>query len=137
MTRVRSKDTDLEVAVRSRLHRRGLRFKKHVATLPGKPDVVFPVAKVAVFVNGDFWHGRHFARWRDRMRTFWQEKIEKNRARDARNFRSLRRAGWLVIRIWQREIHDDVESCVDGIVAAVQSRRQDGKPTGSSLSQAE
>jgi DNA mismatch endonuclease, patch repair protein len=63
MGRVRNRDTDLERVVRSALHRRGLRFRKHVSGLPGRPDVVFPAAKVAVFIDGDFWHGYRFPLW--------------------------------------------------------------------------
>ena len=60
MSRVKGKDTSIERLVRSELHKRGFRFRKHVKTLPGKPDIVFPKAKVAVFVDGDFWHGYDF-----------------------------------------------------------------------------
>src|SRR5712691_9137944 len=101
MSRVRNRDTRLEVLVRSELHRRGFRFRKHVKDLPGRPDIVFVREQVAVFVDGDFWHGYGFPRWEHTVSDFWRTKIAINRARDARNFARLRRAGWRVVRLWQ------------------------------------
>ena len=122
MSRVKGKDTGIEVAVRSALHRRGLRFRKHVKPLPGKPDVVFPRAMVAVFLDGDFWHGYRFPVWREGLSPFWQRKIGETRRRDHRKFRKMRRRGWRVIRIWQHELEADFESCVRRIQSAVVER---------------
>jgi len=122
MSRVKGKDTGIEVAVRSALHRRGLRFRKHVKSLPGKPDVVFPAALVAVFIDGDFWHGYRFPVWRGKLSPFWQRKIGETRRRDQRNFRRLRRMGWRVLRIWQHELEADFESCIRRIQSAVVER---------------
>src|SRR5437763_3579619 len=93
MSLLKNKDTDLEILVRSELHKRGLRFRKHIKDLPGKPDIVFTKAKVVVFIDGDFWHGYRFPLWRDKSSPFWQAKIAKNRERDRRNFAELRRMG--------------------------------------------
>jgi DNA mismatch endonuclease, patch repair protein len=120
MSRVKGKDTGLEKLVRTGLHRRGLRFRKHVRELPGKPDVVFPKAKVAVFIDGDFWHGYRFPLWKSQLPDFWKTKIERTRERDQRNFRKLRRMGWRVIRIWQHEIQGDLGACLDEISKAVE-----------------
>lgn len=111
MASVKGKDTGLEVMVRSELKRRGLRFRKHVKSLPGCPDVVFTKQKLAVFIDGDFWHGYRFPAWRNTLPKFWREKIGKNRDRDRRNFAKLRRMGWRVLRIWQHEIERDLRSC--------------------------
>lgn len=119
MSSVRNKDTDLERLVRSGLHRRGLRFKKHVKGLPGTPDIVFTSQAVAVFIDGDFWHGYRFPAWKHKLSDFWKAKISKNRDRDRKNFRKLKRMGWRVIRIWQHEIKADVDACIDRIVSAV------------------
>lgn len=105
--------------VRSGLHCRGLRFRKHVRTLPGNPDVVFSRARVAVFVDGDFWHGYRFPRWQDKLTVFWRNKIGHNRRRDRANFRRLRRQGWTVIRLWGHEVLRDVAQCVTRVEAAV------------------
>ena len=67
MSRVKGKDTSLERVVRSALQKRGLRFRKHIARLPGKPDIIFPKEKIAVFVDGDFWHGYRFPQWKDKL----------------------------------------------------------------------
>lgn len=119
MSRVKGKDTGLEKLVRSEIHRRGLRFKKHAKELPGKPDIVFPGARVAVFVDGDFWHGYRFPLWKGAVPDFWKNKIGKNRERDRRNFRRLRNMGWRVIRLWQHEIERDLDGCVERVQAAL------------------
>jgi DNA mismatch endonuclease (patch repair protein) len=112
MSRVRARDTNLEIAMRSELSRRGLRFRKNVTTLPGKPDVVFPLVKVVVFLDGDFWHGYRFPLWKNTLSRFWLRKISKTRQRDQRNFRKLRKSGWKVVRIWQHEIEKNFENCI-------------------------
>ncbi|MBI5521837.1 MAG: very short patch repair endonuclease [Desulfarculus sp.] len=117
MSRVRTKDTDLEMKIRSGLYLLGLRFLKHAKDLPGRPDIVFPKAKLAVFIDGDFWHGFRFPLWEHNLSPFWQEKIKKNRQRDQRNFNKLRRAGWKVIRLWQHQIERDREKCLAKILA--------------------
>ncbi|MGK7345039.1 MAG: very short patch repair endonuclease [Candidatus Nitrospinota bacterium M3_3B_026] len=122
MSRIKGKDTGLEVRVRSALHRRGLRFRKHVKELPGKPDIVFSKARVAVFVDGDFWHGYRFPMWKNSLSHFWRKKIQTNRERDQRNFRLLRSRDWRVIRLWQHQVESDLESCIDAIAAAVSNR---------------
>lgn len=119
MGRVRHWDTDLERAVRSALHRRGFRFRKNVRGLPGSPDIVFTKAKVAVFVDGDFWHGWKFEEKKHKYKPYWQEKIAANIARDERNFANLREAGWTVIRVWQHEIKKDLSDVVNKIAKTV------------------
>ena len=74
MARVPSRDTGIEIAVRRAVHARGLRFRKHAKGLPGTPDLVFPGPKVAVFVDGDFWHGWRFPAWRHTLTPYWAEK---------------------------------------------------------------
>lgn len=119
MSRIKGKDTGPEMKVRSALHKKGLRFRKHVKDLPGKPDIVFRKAKVAVFIDGDFWHGYRFPAWEDKVSDFWRKKITGNRKRDARNHRKLRSKGWKVIRIWQHEVERDFETCLDRIVESL------------------
>jgi DNA mismatch endonuclease (patch repair protein) len=111
--RNRSHHTKAEVVLRKELWRRGLRYRLHATDLPGKPDIVFRGARVAVFCDGDFWHGR---RWRERQpklarganAPYWTAKIAANIARDRRNTRLLRTAGWIVVRLWETDVLRDV-----------------------------
>jgi len=87
--------------------------------LPGTPDIVFTRRRVAVFVDGDFWHGYRFSQWRDTVSPFWQQKIEKNRQRDRKNFAKLRRSGWRVGRLWKHQVKEEIEECLIKIEAAL------------------
>lgn len=115
MSRVRQKDTPIEVLLRSSLHRKGIRFRKNDRGLPGSPDIVIASARLAIFVDGDFWHGYRFPKWEHKLSPFWREKIHANRRRDCRNFAKLRRLGWTVMRFWGHEVLADVDSCATKI----------------------
>jgi DNA mismatch endonuclease (patch repair protein) len=112
MARIRGKDTGPERAVAEALVARGWEFETHARDLPGRPDILFRTAMVAVFVDGDFWHGWRFPIWRDKLSEAWEAKIEANRRRDARNFRKLRRSGWTVIRLWEHQVKRDLHDCI-------------------------
>lgn len=107
MSRQRSRDTGIEVALRRELHRLGLRYRVHKRPLRAvrrEADVVFGPAKVAVFVDGCFWHGcPEHGTWPKRNSEFWRAKIETNRLRDANTDQVLAEAGWLAVRIWEHE----------------------------------
>jgi DNA mismatch endonuclease (patch repair protein) len=122
MSRVRSYDTAPERALRTALHAKGLRFRKHVADVAGRPDVVFVSARVAVFVDGDFWHGYRFPAWQAKLLPYWRNKIARNRQRDRRNFAKLRRHGWRVIRIWEHSIQADLRACVSRVASVVKKQ---------------
>jgi len=126
MSRVKGRDTGLERLVRSELHKRGLRFRKHIGNLPGKPDIVFSRKKVAVFLDGDFWHGYRFPKWRKKIPKFWQTKIGETRLRDRRNFAKLRRMGWRVLRIWEHSIELDIDKVTTRILRIVQAKGKGG-----------
>ncbi len=130
MSRVRSTDTTPELLVRKLAHTRGLRFRKHCAWLPGRPDLVFVRSRVVVFVDGDYWHGWRFPAWKNKLAPYWKQKIDNNRRRDQRNFQRLRRDGWLLIRLWEHEVERDAEGCIDRIEAAVHRRAENGKSAG-------
>jgi DNA mismatch endonuclease, patch repair protein len=113
MSRVRGKNTKPEVTLRRALHACGLRFRIH-AELPGRPDIVFVSAKLAVFVDGEFWHGRNVGQLPQQLhvrRKFWLDKIHANIKRDRRNNVDLKTAGFRVIRLWGRDILKDPELC--------------------------
>ena len=119
MSRVRGKDTKPEVLVRSALHGRSLRFRKHVKELPGRPDIVFARAKICVFIDGDFWHGYDFETWEDKLTPFWQKKIGDTIERDRRNFSALREMGWRVVRVWTHDVWKRFDVVIEDIYAAV------------------
>jgi len=111
MSLVRGKDTRPELAVRTLVHGMGYRYRLHIASLPGKPDLVFAGRKKVIFVHGCFWH-RHpsrsckLARMPKSRPEFWVPKLEGNRLRDERNKRELKRQGWKVLSIWECQIAD-------------------------------
>ncbi len=105
MSKIRSKNTRPELLVFRELRKRKIYFYKHYAKIPGKPDIALPRKKIAVFIDGDFWHGYKFKIQRQRLpRKYWVKKIENNIIRDRKVSRELRRMGWQVLRIWEHEI---------------------------------
>ena len=103
MSRIRNKDTAPEMLLRRGLHKCGLRFRLHRKELPGCPDLVFPMFRAVIFVNGCFWHGHDCPKFKlPATRTeFWAAKIAGNQARDARNLEELAVAGWRALVIWE------------------------------------
>lgn len=122
MARVRSRNTAPETLLRKALWARGLRYRLHPG-LPGTPDVSFPGAKVAVFVDGCFWHGcpEHYTA-PVRNAEFWAGKLRRNLDRDARVDTELAERGWVSVRIWEHEVSRDLQAAVAKIAAAVSSR---------------
>jgi DNA mismatch endonuclease (patch repair protein) len=121
MKSVKLKDGSLEKIVQRELRAKGVRFRCHVHSLPGCPDIVFPKVRVAVFVDGDFWHGWRLSSWEHKLSKFWRDKLRANRRRDQRNFRRLRSRGWTVIRIWQHQLQRDKRACLNRILRWVKS----------------
>ena len=118
MSRIRGKDTKPELAIAEMLRAIGLDFESHARDLPGRPDFVLREPRIAIFCDGDFWHGWRFPVWRLKLSEKWETKIEGNRRRDARNFRSLRAKGWVVVRLWEHQIERDLDACLVRIQAA-------------------
>lgn len=107
MSRVKSKDTTPEWAVRRLVFGMGYRYRLHDPKLPGKPDLVLAGRRKVIFVHGCFWHGHAGCRYARLPKTrveFWADKVTRNRARDRRNRRELRAAGWDVLTVWQCEL---------------------------------
>jgi DNA mismatch endonuclease (patch repair protein) len=120
--RNRKRDTKPELLLRVALWRMGLRYRLDAADLPGRPDIVFLRPRLAVFVDGDFWHGRNWEERKQRLAngrnaSYWIAKIGYNRERDARNTRLLLDDGWRVLRLWETDIRRDVSACVRQIIA--------------------
>lgn len=120
MARVRQKGTRAEIDLRKVLHARGLRYRLQVPLLtqPRRlADIVFPRARVAVFVDGCFWHGcPEHASWPKSNADFWREKIETNRARDDDTNRRLIALGWKVVRIWSHEAPEEAAARLEALV---------------------
>lgn len=124
MSRVRSKNTSPEILVRSSFHKAGLRFRIHRKDLPGNPDIVFPSRRIALFVNGCFWHGHEGckrARIPASRREYWEGKLRRNVARDAANYALLESAGWRVVVLWECELTGGrIEEAIAEIKTAAQ-----------------
>jgi len=110
MSGIRGKNTKPEIAVRRHLHARGFRFRLHRRDLPGKPDIVLPKYRTAVFVHGCYWHrheGCKYATTPSSNPEFWQRKFRENVERDQRNRAQLADAGWNVLVIWECQIDEE------------------------------
>ena len=126
---VKNKDSDIEVMLRKELWSRGLRYRKNVSTIVGKPDIVFISKKVAVFCDSEFWHGYNWEERKKDFKTnqdFWISKIERNKQRDEEVNELLRAEGWTVLRFWGKDIKKHCAECADAIEKALKEDR-DGK----------
>ena len=125
MTAVKSKGTKIEVLLQKELWHRGLRYRKNVKNIYGKPDIAFIGKKIAVFCDSEFFHGFD---WKIRSkeiksnRELWIPKIEKNIQRDKDVTDKLKKDGWIVLRFWGNEIKNDVSGCADKIESVIRSK---------------
>ncbi|MBI4973533.1 very short patch repair endonuclease [Candidatus Roizmanbacteria bacterium] len=109
MAAIKSKNTKPEKLIFNLLKKSGYKFVKHKKNLTGKPDVVFVKQKLAVFIDGEFWHGRYFKSWKNELSDFWFKKINANIKRDKKNTLLLKHNGWKVIRIWDKNLKEKPE----------------------------
>jgi DNA mismatch endonuclease (patch repair protein) len=118
MSRIRAKDTQPELLLRQALWRHGLRgYRLNVKDLPGRPDVVWRKHRVAVFVDGAFWHGHPSAFQVGKSGDYWDKKIQRNMERDREAGAALKSQGWSVLRFWDFNVKADVDACVAAIEA--------------------
>jgi DNA mismatch endonuclease (patch repair protein) len=122
MSRIRGAGTKPELAVEALLRESNLEFDSHAKDLPGRPDFVLRERRVAIFCDGDFWHGWRFPQWRLKLSEKWEAKIDANRRRDARNHRALRALGWIVVRLWEHQIERDPAACLELILISLRVR---------------
>jgi DNA mismatch endonuclease, patch repair protein len=125
MSAVKNKDSEAEVKLRRALFARGLRYRVHYGKLVGRPDIVFPGARVVVFIDGDFWHGnawrlRGMASFDEQFRfrsrpEWWRAKISRNMERDKEVNEALSGIGWRVLRLWESDVLKDVEACAERV----------------------
>lgn len=121
MGRIRGKDTGPERIVAAMLRAHRFRFEQHASDLPGRPDFVLRSRRVVILVDGDFWHGWRFPAWEHKLSPFWHAKIATNRARDSRNIRTLRRAGWVVVRVWEHQLYRSATAVRDRILLTLRA----------------
>lgn len=132
MAAVRSKDSKAELLLRRELHRRGLRYRLHARDVIGRPDVVVRRLKLAVFVDGDFWHGNaHRLRGLERLddlfpsrREWWVAKIERNMQRDREVTQQLQEAGWRVLRIWESDVLRGADAQAELVLEVANEQRR-------------
>ncbi len=124
MKNIKSKDTSIEVALRKALWKKGYRYRKNYSALPGKPDIAITKYKVAIFCDGEFFHGKD----REKLEQYkvsssngeyWYRKIKRNIQRDSENNADIHGAGWTVLRFWGKDIQEHVDECVRIIEEAV------------------
>ena len=125
MRAVKNKDSQIELLLRKELWNRGLRYRKNVSNIYGKPDIAFIGKRVAVFCDSEFWHGHNWDIRKNDFKShqeFWIPKIERNMQRDIEVTKKLESDGWLVLRFWGNEIKRNVQGCADIIEKAVRDR---------------
>lgn len=143
MSAIRSRENRTEVALRRALFASGLRYRKYGSGLYGHPDIVFPRARVVVFVDGDYWHGRTLREkgeeavssyYTEAQRTYWVPKLRRTVQRDAETTAALRSEGWLVLRFWESDVKANLQKTCDQIVKTVQRRSRAFTPNSLSYS---
>ena len=122
MSRIPGKDTKIEVKVRKYLFSKGFRYRKNVATLLGKPDIVLPKYKTVIFVHGCYWHRHPSCKYAYTPKSnveFWENKFAVNVVNDERNQRELEEAGWTVITLWECDIKNRFEYTMEGLIQQI------------------
>lgn len=117
MQHIRSKDTQIEVILRRALWHAGIRYRKNYDALPGKPDIAITKYRIAIFCDGEFFHGRNWNVLREKLKSshnspYWTKKISRNIHRDMEVTHEIESMGWTVIRFWGKEIKRHPEECV-------------------------
>jgi DNA mismatch endonuclease (patch repair protein) len=115
MSKIKGKNTQPEIMFRKALYSLGIRYRLNVANLPGKPDIAIKKYKLAIFIDGDFWHGYKWEEKKVRIKSnaeYWIKKIEMNMQRDRRNTIDLENMGYTVLRFWDHEVKKDLQGCV-------------------------
>lgn len=118
MSRVKNKNTDIELILRQKLCGLGYKYRVNYKIF-GKPDIAFLSRKIAIFCDGDFWHGKNFKLEKANYKKFWQEKILKNIERDKEVKNRLESKGWIVLRFWKSDILKNSDKCVAEIIGVL------------------
>ncbi len=118
MSQIKGKNTIPEKVLFKGLRKAGISFRRHYGTI-GNPDVAFPRLKLAIFVDGDFWHGFNYKKRKKTLPAYWVEKIQRNIDRDKRQTKTLQESGWRVIRIWEWELMKKPDVTIDNIIIEI------------------
>jgi DNA mismatch endonuclease (patch repair protein) len=127
MQAIKASGTKVEAILAKSLWRKGYRYRKNWKELPGKPDIVFVKLKIAVFCDGDFWHGRNWEQKKERIssnKDYWIKKIERNIERDKEVNEILRNNGWSILRFWDKEILKQLDHCLKIIVELISEKQK-------------
>jgi DNA mismatch endonuclease (patch repair protein) len=122
MKRVKQNNTVIEIMLRKRLWHEGIRYRKNYRKLPGSPDIAITKHQIAIFCDGEFWHGKDWEIKKHKIhsnREYWIVKIERNMRRDDETDRKLRRMGWRVLRFWGVDIEKNLDACVEEVKEAI------------------
>ncbi len=118
MQHIKCKNTSIEICLRKALWNAGIRYRKNVSKLPGKPDIVITKYNLAIFCDSEFWHGKDWDITKNKIKSntsYWHNKIESNIARDKKITEELEKAGWIVLRFWEEDIIHHLEACIEKI----------------------
>ncbi len=127
MSKVRLKNGKAEQVLAKRLWHLGYRYRKNDRRLPGSPDIAILKYRIAIFVDGEFWHGKDWDDRRERLqsnRGYWIQKIEENMSRDLRNNEQLRQLGWWPVRFWEKDVLKNPQICVDTVLALIRQMQE-------------
>lgn len=124
MSRIHGRDTSIEIVLRKALWKKGYRYRKNYKGLPGSPDIVLPKYKIAIFCDGEFFHGKDWGILKPRLQKgknpeYWINKIQRNIDRDRQKDKQLLFAGWTVIRFWGKDILNNTDECIKVIEEAI------------------
>ena len=125
MKAIKSTNTKNEILLRKKLWQLGFRYRKNYTKIKGKPDIVFVKQKIAIFIDGEFWHGYNWEVNKSKLDTnknYWIKKIERNMQRDREVNKALIESGWYVIRFWEKKLKEDIEKCSDIIKTKLENK---------------
>nr|WP_303816482.1 very short patch repair endonuclease [Acidaminococcus timonensis] len=126
MSKIRGKDTKIEVKLRLALWHMGIRYRKNYRKLPGSPDIALTKYRIAIFCDSDFFHGYNWDARKCRIksnRDYWIHKIEENIQRDKEYDNLLAEKGWIVLHFWEHQINKDLHGCIDEILSYIPKKR--------------
>lgn len=127
MSKIRSKNTKPEMMLRKALFQKGIRFRINQKDLAGKPDISIKKYKIAIFIDGEFWHGHKWEEKKHKIKAnklFWIPKIERNMQRDGINNETLKQQGFTVIRFWEKEVYKELDKCLEIILSHLEKAKK-------------